>query len=260
MTKRVVLLVVACTVGLLASDGGEASWREGLGLYASEDFRKAQQAFQRAVDENPENSTYALWLGLALGRRAEGMTGLRKLAAPPLVNRMRQELERAIELDKANLDAYDALQVFHFRAPSIVGGSKSKAKEIALQIQALDPARGAGALAAYYEHVGEFSSAAEQHALARRLDPDGIRHMLSHAGFLSRRGEFADSDELFELAFEQDPDNPKVWRAAATAWILAERESYYSRARELIERYLVTPDREPNPDPKSEVRKLLKKL
>ena len=260
MTRRIILLMVAWALGLSASDGGEASWQEGLRLYTSEDFRTAQEAFQRAVDENPENSKYALWLGLAMGRRAEGMTGFRKLAAPPLVKRMRQELERAIELDNSNLDAYDALQVFHFRAPGIVGGSEAKAKETAERLKAIDPARGAGALAAYYEHVGEFESAAEQYALARQLDPDGIRHLLSHAGFLSRRGKFAESDELFELAFELDPDNPKVWRAAATAWILAERESYYSRARELIERYLVTPDREPNPDPKSEVRKLLKML
>ena len=260
MTRRIVLLLAACAWCLPADDLGEASWQEGLRHFASEDFRQAEDAFQQAVEESPENSTYALWLGLALGRRAEGMTGLRKLAAPPLVKRMRRELERAIELDRSNLDAYDALQVFHFRAPSIVGGSKAEAREIAAQIQALDPARGAGALAAYHEHVGDFESAGEQYALARQLDPEGIRHLLKHAAYLSRRGAFAESDELFELAFERDPENPKVWRAAATAWILAKRESYYSRARELIERYLATPDREPNPDPRSEVRKLLKGL
>lgn len=260
MTTRIVLMLVASAWSLLANDPGEASWQEGLRLFAAEDFRKAQDAFQQAVDENPQNSTYATWLGLALGRRAQGMTGLRRLGAAPLVKRMRQELERAIELDNSNLNAYEALQVFHFEAPSIVGGSKAQAKEIALQMQAIDPARGAGALAAYHEHVGDFESAGEQYALARQLDPEGIRHLLNHAAYLSRRGAFAESDELFELAFERDPENPKVWRAAATAWILAKRESHYSRARELIERYLATPDREPNPDPKSEVRKLLKEL
>jgi hypothetical protein len=44
------------------------------------------------------------------------------------------------------------------------------------------------------------------------------------------------------------------------AWVLAKRKSRYREARELIERYLQAPDREPNPDPKSEVRDLLKKL
>ena len=63
-----------------------------------------------------------------------------------------------------------------------------------------------------------------------------------------------------DLAFSRDPDEPKVWRAAATAWVLAERKTRYPEARELIERYLETPDRVPNPDPRSEVRDLLKKM
>ena len=261
MTRRIILLAVVCAWTALASSPGEDHWQEGLRQFGAEDFRQAQDAFQQAVEENPRNSKYALWLALAMGRRAENMSGLRKLtSAPALVRRMRRVLERAIELDKSNLDAYHALQVFHLQAPSIVGGSKDQAREIAGQIQELDSARGAGALAAYYEDVGELELAGEQYALARQLDPDGIRHILSYAAFLSRRGAYSESDELFDLAFARDPDNPKVWRAAATAWVLAKRESLYSRARQLIERYLETPDREPNPDPKSEVRKLLKKL
>lgn len=261
MTRKITLLAVACAWTALASSPGEDLWQEGLRQFAAEDFRQAQDVFQQAVEEDPRSSKYALWLALAMGRRAENMSGLRKLtSAPSLVRRMRRELERAIELDRSNLDAYDALQVFHLQAPSIVGGSKDRAREIADQIQKLDSARGAGALAAYYEDLGEFERAGEQYALARQLDPDGIRHILSHAAFLSRRGAFTESDELFELAFALDPDNPKVWRSAGTAWVLAKRESLYSRARRLIERYLETPDREPNPDPKSEVRKLLKKL
>lgn len=261
MTRRIALLAVVCVGTALASSPGDDHWQEGLRQFAAEDFRRAQDAFQEAVEEDPRSSKYTLWLALAMGRRAEKMSGLRKLtSAPPLVKRMRRELERAIELDESNLDAYDALQVFHLQAPSIVGGRKDRAREIAGQIQKLDSARGAGALAVYYEDVGEVERAGEQYALARQLDPDEIRHILSHAAFLSRRGAFTESDELFELAFARDPDNPKVWRAAATAWVLAKRESLYSRARQLIERYLETPDREPNPDPKSEVRELLKKL
>ncbi len=84
--------------------------------------------------------------------------------------------------------------------------------------------------------------------------------LLKQAGFLARRGKHEESDELFDLAFSRDPDEPKVWRAAATAWILAKRKSRYPEARKLAERYLATPDRQPNPDPRSELRDLLKKL
>ncbi len=237
MTRRIALFIVVCVGTALASSAGEGHWKEGLRLFGAEDFRKAQEGFERAVEEDPENSTYTLWVGLALGRRAESLTGLRKLAAPGLVKRMRRELERTIELDRSNLDAYDALQAFYLQAPSIVGGSKANAKEIASQLQEIDPARGARALAVYHEDVGEFESAGEQYALARRLDPEGIRHLLNHAAFLSRRKALTESDELFDEAFARDPDNPKVWRAAATAWVMAKRESRYPRARQLLERH-----------------------
>lgn len=260
MTQRILLLAALLAWPVTADRPDEENWQDGLRHFAAEEFRQAQHAFERAVNADPRNSTYTLWLGLAIGRRTEAMTGLRKLAAGPLVRRVRRELERAIELDESNLDAYDALQAFHLQAPFIVGGSKAEARDIAARIQEIDAARGAEAWGTYHEAVGEFESAGKQYALARQLDPDGTRHLLKHATFLARRGKHAESDELFDLAFARDPDNPKVWRATATAWILAKRRSRYPRARQLIERYLVTPDREPNPDPKSEVRKLLKRL
>ena len=260
MTRRIALLTIASALALAASSPGEDDWKEGVRHFTAEDFRQAQEVFERAVEQDPENSTFSLWLALAMGRRAERMTGLRKLAAAPLVRRMRREMERSIELDETNLDAYDALQGFHLEAPSLVGGSKAEAKEIALRLRAIDAARGAEALGTYHEVVGEFDAAGEQFAEARRLNPGGMRPLLKQAGFLARRGKHEESDELFDLAFSRDPDEPKVWRAAATAWIVAKRKSRYPEARKLIERYLETPDREPNPDPRYLLRDLLKKM
>ena len=260
MIRRIALLTIASSLALAASSPGEDDWKEGVRHYTAEDFRKAQEVFEQAVEQDPENSTFSLWLALAMGRRAERMTGLRKLAAAPLVRRMRREMERSIELDETNLDAYDALQGFHLEAPSLVGGSKAEAKEIAIRIRAIDAARGAEALGTYHEAVGEFDDAAEQFTEARRLNPEGMRPLLKHAGFLARRGKHEESDKLFDLAFSRDPDEPRAWRAAGTAWIVAKRKSRYPEARELIERYLETPDREPNPDPRYELRDLLKKM
>ena len=260
MTRRIALLSVAGALVLAASGPGEDDWREGIRHFSAEDFRHAQDAFERAVDQAPESSTFSLWLALAVGRRAERMTRWRKLAAAPLVRRMRREIVRSIELDETNLDAYDALQSFHLRAPALVGGSKAEAKEIAIRMRAIDAARGAEALGTYHEAIGEFAAAGKQFDKARRLDPEGMRPLLKQAGFLSRRGRHEESDELFDLAFSRDPDEPKLWRAAATAWILAKRKSRYPEARKLVERYLATPDRQPNPDPRSELRDLLMKL
>ena len=260
MTRRIALLFMVGALAIAASGPGEDAWKEGVRHFSTEDFSQAQEAFERAVERDPESSTFSLWLALAMGRRAERMTGLRKLAAAPLVRRMRRAVERSIELDETNLDAYDVLQGFHLEAPALVGGSKAEAKEIAIRIRAIDPARGTEALGTYYEAMGAFDAAAEQFEEARRLNPEGMRPLLKQAGFLARRGKHEESDELFDLAFSRHPDEPRVWRAAATAWILAKRKSRYPEARKLAERYLETPDRAPNPDPRSELRDLLKKL
>ena len=69
-----------------------------------------------------------------------------------------------------------------------------------------------------------------------------MRPLLKYAGFLARRGRHTENDDLFGLAFARGPEDPKAWRAAATAWVLAKRKSRCPEARELIERYLQAPD------------------
>ena len=123
MTRRIALLSMAGALVLAASGPGEDDWREGVRHFSAEDFRQAQEAFEQAVAQDPESARFSLWLALAMGRRAERMTGLRKLAAAPLVRRMRREVERSVELDETNLDAYDVLQGFHLGAPALVGGA-----------------------------------------------------------------------------------------------------------------------------------------
>ena len=254
------ILAALCIASGHAGNFGVEAFEEGTRLYAAEEYRGAQESFQEAVRRDPENSRYNLWLGLALGRRAERMTGFRRLAAMSLAKRVKQSFERAVELDGSNLDALEALQGFHFRAPGMIGGSEAEARNIASRIQSVDNARGAAAWAACYEDAGEFERAAEHYAIARQLDPADTGHLVRHAAFLSRRGFHAESDELFDTAFDRDPDNPELWLGAAKAWIGSKRKALYPRARRLLDRYLESPDREPNSDPASDVRRLLERL
>ena len=251
------LLLLAFGAGPLAA---ASDWEEGIAHYAAERYRESQASFERALESEPENSEYALWLGLAIGRRAERMTGLRRLGAFSLAKSVLRMFEKAAELDSTNLAALEALQQFHLSAPGVVGGSKSEAREIALRIEALDGAEGAAAWARYYERLGEFDSAAERYARARQLDPQDLGHLLDHAAFLARRGLTGPSDELLDEAFARDPENPDVALTAAKAWIRAKRRALYPRARKLIESYLTSSRREPTADPPSQVRKLLKEI
>lgn len=253
-------LALFCVAALAAGEPGRDEWEEGRRLFGVEDYKAAQKSLEQAVRKNPASSTYHYWLGLAIGRRAETLTGFGRLRAMGLAKKVKVQFERAVETDDSNIDALEALQNFHFQAPGVVGGNKAEARIIAGRIKKLDEARGAIAWARCYERDKDFSNAAAQYAAARELGPDNTEYLMEHAAFLSRRGQRAESDQLFEAAFERDPDNRKLWLTAAKSWIEAKRSSQYPRARKLLERFLDNAKSVPNLDTPSQVRKLLKKL
>ena len=253
-------LALVFMASLAAGVPGQADWEEGRRLLGIEDYKGAQKSLEQAVRKNPGSSNFHFWLGVAMGRRAEGMTGFGRFRAMGLAKKVKVQFERAVELDGSNLEALGALQNFHFAAPGIVGGDKEETRKIADRIKQLDEARGAIAWAACYEHDKDFTEAAEQYELARKLAPDNTEYLAKHAAFLSRRRQHAASDQLFDAAFEQDPDNRKLWLTAAKSWIEAKRTLLYPRARKLLERFLENAKSVPNLDTPSQVRKLLKKL
>src|SRR5436190_16428809 len=63
------------------------------------DFKKASEAFQKAVSLEPNSSEYNHWLGRTYGRRAETAS---PLFAPANAAKARQYFERAVDLDPAN--------------------------------------------------------------------------------------------------------------------------------------------------------------
>ena len=260
MVRGSLALMLTCAAVFAAGEPGRQDWEEGRRLVGIEDYKRAQKSLEQAVRKNPGSSKFHFWLGIAMGRRAEGMTGFGRFRAMGLAKKVKVHFERAVELDGSNLDALSALQNFHFAAPGIVGGNKAEASKLADRIKEIDGARGAIAWAACFEHDKDFANAAAQYALARKLDPDNSDYLAEHAAFLSRRRQSAESDELFDAAFARDPDNRKLWLIAAKAWIAAKRSSLYPRARKLLERYLQNAKSVPNLDTPSQVRKLLKKL
>ncbi len=256
----VALFAAICASALPADSLGSEAWKEGVRLYRAEEYQQAQEAFRKALGQDPGNSEYARWLGVTVGRRAERMTGIRRVGALSLAKQVKSHFERAVDLDGTNLEALEALQGFHLRAPGMVGGSKDEAKRLAGVMEGLDSARGAAAWAAYHEELRDYGHAEEQHLWARNVAPEEIDFLVGHAAFLSRRGRHEESDRLFEDALRRAPESPGVWVAAGAAWIKAKRKPLYARAKRLLERYLSAPELEPKWDPPFIVRRLLNRI
>ena len=81
---------------------------------------------EKALALDPQNSSYHLWLGRAMGRKAEDAN---PFTAFGLARKVKTEFERAVALDADNLPARSDLSEFYLEAPGFLGGDKNKAKQ-----------------------------------------------------------------------------------------------------------------------------------
>jgi len=172
-----------------------------------EDWDKAIESFEKAVALEDGNSTYHLWLGRAIGSKAQRASVLKQ---PFLAKKVKAQFERAVELDGSNLEARSDLISYYLRAPAVMGGSVEKAEAEVAAIAALDPFRGHLERARIYEHEKK-NDLYERELLAAsaaKADEPGPRFQL---GFLYQRLERW--DDAFRT-FDELAKNDKVKRNA----------------------------------------------
>ena len=85
---------------------------------------------------DPDNSRFHLWLGRVYGEKAERAN---PLAAAVLAGKVREEFERAVQLNPKDVDARLDLAEFYIEAPGILGGGEQKAREQAQSIATREP-------------------------------------------------------------------------------------------------------------------------
>jgi tetratricopeptide (TPR) repeat protein len=97
----------------------------------------AVKSAEKAVAADPQNSTYHEWLGKAFGEKASHAGWL---SAISLAKKTGKEFETAVELDKKNFSAQQALIEFDCSAPGMVGGGEEKAQLHIKELEELDAA------------------------------------------------------------------------------------------------------------------------
>ncbi len=86
--------------------------------YAMERWDDAVKWGERAVGARPENASYHLWLARAYGRKAGDSS---PLAAAGMARKAKNEFERAVQLDPANVEARSDLSRYYTEAPADYG-------------------------------------------------------------------------------------------------------------------------------------------
>ena len=216
------------------------------------EYKKAAEAFERAIAVNPSSSTYYHWLGKSQGRRAETSS---PFTAPAYATKARNAFEKAVELDGRNLEAINDLFSYYLEAPGFLGGGLNKAEGLAKRIQALDPVEYHYAMAQISDKRKDYNSAESHFRRAFELAPRQVGRIVDLAKYLSKHGKQQESDELFAKAEQIAPNQPRVLFERANAYIESKRN--LPAAKALLERYLKSPLSVDDP-PRAEAERLLK--
>lgn len=243
----------------LLGESPDAKTPEGLELagrcaYMLGDFKRAAGLFEQATQVAPSSASHYLWLGRALGRRAETSN---PLAAPMLASKARQAFEKAVELDPRNRDALDDLFSYYLEAPGFLGGGLDKASRLAERIRAADPVAYHQALARIALQRKDFNVAERQLRRVIELAPKQAGHVVDLARFLAKVGRFQESDKTFQVAESLSPSNPQVIFVKAQTYV--ETRRHLDDARKLLEKYLSLP-LTPDDPPRDEALELLKQV
>jgi tetratricopeptide (TPR) repeat protein len=216
------------------------------------DFKQASEALEKAVAVEPSNSGYALWLGRALGRRAEASN---PFTAPGLASKAHQYFEKAVQLDPRSLEAWNDLFEYYVEAPGFLGGGLDKAAAAATRIAQLDAADGHAAEARLAEKKKDYHDAERQFHWAVESAPYQASRLVDLARFLMRRGRDPEAEQAFARAEKLAPDNPKLLYQRAEAYLRAGRN--LDLARQLLQRYMSSTLTADDP-PRSDAAKLLR--
>jgi len=226
----------------------------GKNYFMTGDFKKAQDAFEKAIASDPNNSSYYHWLGRSYGRRAETSSFV---TAPGYASKARQNFEKAISLDPRNKEAINDLFEYYLEAPGFLGGGLDKATALSKTIGDLDPAEYHYALAVIAEHRKEFGSAEQHFRRALEIAPRQVGRVIDLAKFLAKEGKEQESEALFQQAEKIAPNEPKVMFARAKTYIRAQKN--LDTAKTLLEKYLKAPLTPDDPS-REEAQKLLKSV
>jgi tetratricopeptide (TPR) repeat protein len=224
----------------------------GRNHYMMGDYKRASESLEKAAAADPSNSSIALWLGRAFGRRAETSSFV---TAPGFASRARQWFEKSVELNPKNLEAMSDLLEYYLEAPGFLGGGFDKAAAVAQKMSQIDAAEGYWAKSKLAEKRKEFRSAEEQLKRALDASPHAVGRVLDLARFLARQGRFQEANQTFAKAEKLGQNDPKVIYTKAE--LLIQQKQNLQVAKDLLKRYItmkLTPD-----DPsRAEAQKLLK--
>ena len=166
------------------------------------DADKAIEWLDRAVAAKPADAQHHQQLGLALRTAATAGNMFTQMRLGP---RMKSELERAIELDPASVDARLALVQLYAQAPSGMGGDTAKGREQAVAIVKYSPMRAHIANGLLAELTKNAPLAEKEFLAAIDARPDSEAAYASAGNFYRRAARYDEAIAMYEKQLKGAP-------------------------------------------------------
>jgi tetratricopeptide (TPR) repeat protein len=204
-----------------------------------EQWDAATRQCELAVRLDGQNSNYHLWLGRALGEKADRASFLR---AYSLAKRVRAEFEESVRLNPRNAEALTALGEFYQQAPAVVGGGIEKAQGIAAQLDKVEPARAHELRGRIAEGRKDYGTAEREFKQAVAAGTHPALQWTALAGFYSRRQRWNEMESAMHSGLTAARRDKHAGVALYDgAGVLTEAKRDPELAAKMLEDYLTSP-------------------
>lgn len=201
--------------------------------YAMEDWDRAESACRKAVSLDSNNGRYHLWLGRVYGEKADHCGPFCGLS---LAGKIREEFQRAVQLNPQEVEFRFDLTEFYTGAPGIVGGGTDKAREQAQVIGTTNAGREHWVYARIAEKKDKPAIAEREYRQYIELSHNDAEAWLNLALFLRRQKRLDEMEQALITAGRSPM--PKRDVLFESAQMLYRTGRNYPLAIQFLQRYL----------------------
>ncbi len=181
----------------------------------------------------PSNSLYHLWLGRIYGEKADTVNFM---SAASLAGKVRDQFEKAVQLNPQSAEARTDLAEFYLEAPGIVGGGRDKAEAQAAALDKLNPAKADWVRGRLAEKKKDYATAEKEYRAAIDASHGGANDWLNLALLYRHVGRLSEMEDAINHAAAARMDEPGVLVEGADNLIRAGRN--FPEAIRMLRRYL----------------------
>jgi tetratricopeptide (TPR) repeat protein len=145
------------------------------------DLDGARKLLEQALAQDPNNFEAHFEMANVLGDQASKASMFKQMS---LAGALKHEIETAVRLNPADVDAHWGMMQYYLQAPGIAGGSKDKAREEIAAISKIGPAWGYLAQAEFDNHEKQTGNIEDLYRKARAADPQNYNAIVSQCNLL----------------------------------------------------------------------------